>query len=452
MDDQSELGHDPSNSSSGGAQPPRPMGWEPMPAPPSFPLTGSGAGGYEPPPADAYVDASGQGSNLRRGGPGARWLAAGAAAVIVLGAVGFGGFELGSSHTQKPTLATQPVPSPASVSTSATGGGKVNVPKVVAQVDPGVVDINSSNAYTGASDAGTGMILTSNGEVLTNNHVIAGGTTITAQIDGTGPKYRAKVVGTDPTQDVALLQLQNVSGLHPLKMGNSSAVSVGEPVVAIGNALALPGSPTVTEGIISALNRSITASNSGTGSSENLVGMFQTDAPLSPGNSGGPLVNSSGQVIAMNTAAATGSGGQNASNIGFAIPINEALSIASQIQQGQASSKIVIGAPAFLGIEAENVPSSGGSGGPFGGYFGYTPPVSSGAMVAAVIPNTPAASAGLVAGDVITSFGGQSISSVGALTRAIDGYQPGQRAQVGWVTSADATQSATVTLASGPAD
>lgn len=449
MDDQGGFGRDPSDSSVPGGEPRRPLGWEPVPAPPSFAPTGAGTGGYEPPPAGAYLDASGHDSNFQRGRGAGRWLAAGAAAVILLGAVGFGGFELGSSHNQQPTLATQPVPSPAKFSTSASG--RVNVSKVVAEVDPGVVDINSSNAYTGASDAGTGMILTSNGEVLTNNHVIAGGTTITAQVDGTGPKYRAKVVGTDPTQDVALLQLQNVSGLHTLRMGNSSAVTVGEPVVAIGNALALPGSPTVTEGIISALNRSITASDGATGTSEHLVGMFQTDAPLSPGNSGGPLVNSSGQVIAMNTAAATGSGGQNASNIGFAIPINEALSIASQIQKGEASSSIIIGTPAFLGIEAENVSSAAGSGGFFGGYFGYTPPVSSGALVAAVIPNTPAASAGLVAGDVITSFGGQSISSVGGLTRAIDGYHPGQRVQLSWVTSSDARESATVTLVSGPA-
>ncbi|MHB1639781.1 MAG: S1C family serine protease [Candidatus Dormibacteria bacterium] len=327
----------------------------------------------------------------------------------------------------------------------------MNVSRVVAGVDPGVVDINSSNAYTGASDAGTGMILTSNGEVLTNNHVVAGGTTITAQVDGTGPKYRAKVVGTDPSQDVALLQLQGVSGLHPLKMGNSSAVRVGDAVVAIGNALALPGSPTVTEGIISALNRSITASNSGTGSSEHLVGLFQTDAPLSPGNSGGPLVNGAGQVIAMNTAAATGGGGQNASNIGFSIPINEALSIASQIQRGQASSTIAIGVPAFLGIEAENVGSVGGGGGFAGGPFGYTPPVSAGALVAAVIPNTPAVQAGLVPGDVITSFGGQAITSVRGLTTAIHADRPGQSVSVGWVTSTGTKQSATVRLASGPA-
>lgn len=450
MDDMSGTGRDPSESPNPGEEPQRPMGWEPSPVPPSSPLLGGDFGGYEPPPPASYTGSPSPGGDFRRPRRFGRWIAAGAAAVIVVAAVGFGSFQLGASHNQQPTLATQPVPSPASVSTSASGNGKINVSKVVAEVDPGVVDINSSDSYTGASDAGTGMILTSNGEVLTNNHVIAGGTTITAQIDGSGPKYRAKVVGTDPTQDVALLQLQGVSGLHPLKMGNSAAVQVGEPVVAIGNALALPGSPTVTEGIISALNRSISASDSGSGTVEHLVGMFQTDAPLSPGNSGGPLVNGSGQVIAMNTAAATGSGGQNASNIGFAIPINEALSIASQIQKGEASSKVVIGTPAFLGIEAENV-SSGSSGGFFGGYFGYTPPVSSGALVAAVIPNTPASSAGLVAGDVITSFGGQSISSVSSLTTAIDGYHPGQRVQVGWVTSSDTKESATVILASGPA-
>ncbi len=447
MDDQSAIGRDASQSSPESSQPARPMGWESAPVPPAPPLSGADLGGYEPPPpGGSYVEGSGGSSHF--GGRVGRWLAMGAAAVILLGAVGLGGFALGSSNRAQPTLATEPVPTPASVSTSASGSSKVNVSRVVAGVDPGVVDINSSNSYTGASDAGTGMILTSNGEVLTNNHVVAGGTTITAQVDGTGPKYRAKVVGTDPSQDVALLQLQGVSGLHPLKMGNSSAVRVGDAVVAIGNALALPGSPTVTEGIISALNRSITASNSGTGTSEHLVGLFQTDAPLSPGNSGGPLVNGAGQVIAMNTAAATGGGGQNASNIGFSIPINEALSIASQIQKGEASSTIVVGVPAFLGIEAENVRSGGAfSGGP----FGYTPPVSAGALVAAVIPNTPAVQAGLVPGDIITSFGGQAITSVRGLTTAIRADRPGQSVSVGWVTSTGTKQSATVRLASGPA-
>ncbi|HVD03134.1 MAG TPA: trypsin-like peptidase domain-containing protein [Candidatus Dormibacteraeota bacterium] len=452
MDDQSQLGRDldmgqdgdrPADASG------EPTGWTAPTGPPPA-STDLGGGGYEPPPAGPVAAGAAGSPRFGLSGGAGRWVAMGAAAVVLLGAVGFSGYELGSAPKSSATVASQAVPSPASLSTAAAGTvGKVDVSKVVAKVDPGVVDITSSNSYTGAVDAGTGMILTSNGEVLTNNHVIAGGTSIVVQVDGSGPKYQAKVVGTDPTQDVALLQLQNVSGLHPVTVGNSASVTVGEPVIAIGNALDLPGSPTVTEGAISALNRSISASNSGNGSSENLVGLFQTDAPLSPGNSGGPLVNSQAQVIGMNTAAATSGAGQASSNVGFSIPINEALSIASQIQQGQSSSKIEIGTPAFLGVDVEDIPTSGSSGGFFGG-FGYNPPVSAGALVTAVVPGTPAAQAGLVAGDVITSFGGQSISSVSTLTTLIQSDKPGQSVSLGWVTAADAQQSATITLASGP--
>lgn len=460
MDDLNQLGPEPSPGAGGQIPPPGSMGWEAAPSPPTPSLSGTDLGGYQPPPGSGgfggyqppppdFGGPSGGGSRHRAG----RWAAVGAAAVVILGGIGVGGYELGSANSKPAsTIATEPVPSPASSSNSNTGtSAKVDVSKIVSQVDPGVVDITSTDSYTGAVDAGTGMVLTSSGEVLTNNHVIAGGTSIVAQVDGTGAKYTAKVVGTDPTQDVALLQLQNASGMSTVKMGNSSTVTVGEPVVAIGNALALPGPPTVTEGIISALNRSITATDSGTGTSEHLVGLFQTDAPLSPGNSGGPLINSQGQVIAMNTAAATGSGGENASNIGFSIPINEALSIASQIQKGQASSRVEIGYPAFLGVSVENIPSSSSSsGGFFGGGFGYTAPVSSGALVTQVVPGTPAAQAGLVAGDVITSFGGQAISSVSGLRSAIDADHPGQSTTIGWVTSSDTKGSATVTLISGP--
>ncbi|MHB1527594.1 MAG: S1C family serine protease [Candidatus Dormibacteria bacterium] len=377
-----------------------------------------------------------------------RWLAAGAAVAVVLGAVGFGGYELGASNRTISTAATQAIPTPPSgaVSTNSLSSGRLNVSAIVAKVDPAVVDITATDAYQHAVSAGTGMVLTSNGEVLTNNHVIAGATSITAQIDGRGPKYTAIVIGTDPTHDVALIQLQGVSGLPTVAVGNSAGVKVGESVVAIGNALDLPGSPTVTDGIVSALNRSITASNQLGGNSENLSGLLQTDAPLSPGNSGGPLVNSSGQVIGMNTAAATGGTGQSASNIGFAIPINRALSIASQIQKGQSSSSIQIGQPAFLGVDVEDVASAQG------GYFGgYTPPVSSGALVVRVVPGTPAAGAGLVAGDVITTFGGQGISTVAALSAAISADHVGQSVSVGWVGPSGSSHSASITLVAGPA-
>jgi S1-C subfamily serine protease len=223
-------------------------------------------------------------------------------------------------------------------------------------------------------------------------------------------------------------------------------------VVAIGNALDLPGKPTVTSGAITGLDRSITASDQGNSNSENLTGLLQTDASLCPGNSGGPLANSAGQVIAMNTAAEnSSSSGDSCSTVAFSIPINEALSLASQIQQGKASSTIHIGLPAFLGVDVESPGSVGGGNGGFGGFGGYTPPASSGALVIDVVPNTAAQSAGLVAGDVITSANGDTISSPSDLTSVLAGASSGQSISLTWVDSSDSSHTATVTLGTGPA-
>ena len=203
---------------------------------------------------------------------------------------------------------TQTIPTPTNPRSAVQT--KLNIPAIAAKVDPATVDITSILSTEDAEAEGTGMILTSNGEVLTNNHVIAGATTITAQVDGKGQKFTVKVLGADPTDDVALVLLEGASGLPHVTTANSSAVKVGDPVVAIGNALGLGGTPTVTSGIISALGRSITASDEGATTSEHLKGLLQTDAPINPGNSGGPLVNAAGQVIGMDTAAATGSAAQ----------------------------------------------------------------------------------------------------------------------------------------------
>jgi S1-C subfamily serine protease len=379
---------------------------------------------------------------------------AGVAAVVLAG-VGFAGYRIGSPGASS-RLATEPIPTPAASSGVTSKAGTLNVSSVAAQVDPALVDITGVDGYQNQTDAGTGMILTSNGEVLTNNHVIDGATSITAQVDGAGTKYTAKVVGYDATDDVALLQLENASGLSTVSMGNSSSVAVGLPVVAIGNALDLPGKPTVTSGTVTALNRSITASDGEGSSSEHLTGVLQIDAPLEPGNSGGPLVNSAGKVIGMNTAAASDSSGQwtSASNVGFAIPINRALTIASEIQQGQDSTTVHVGLPAFLGVEVENASSaSAGNGfGGSGGNGGYAPPVNSGALITDVLANTPAASAGLQAGDVITMVNGNSVSSASVLGSALATDKPGQTVSITWVDSSDTSHTANVTLTTGPAE
>ena len=175
---------------------------------------------------------------------------------------------------------------------------------IAAKVDPAVVDVNTILGLENGAAAGTGMVITSSGEVLTNNHVVDGATKITVEINGSGPALTAKVLGTDATDDVALLQIQGVSGLKTVKLGDSTKVSVGDRVVAIGNALGLQGPPSVSGGTVTALNQSITASDVGGGNAERLTGLIEIDAPLRPGDSGGPLVNTDAEVIGMDTAAA----------------------------------------------------------------------------------------------------------------------------------------------------
>jgi len=204
-----------------------------------------------------------------------------------------------------------------------------DVQEVLARVEPAVVSIETSGFVAGGSGsglvhgAGTGMILTADGEVLTNNHVVAGATSLTVTLFGQSDPLSARVIGTDPAQDLALVQIEGQHGLPTVQLGVSNASQVGDSVVAIGNALALAGGPTVTEGIVSSVDRNLVARSDVNGRSETLSGLLQTDAPINPGNSGGPLVDSQGQVIGMNTAVAESSAGNApAQNIGFAIAID----------------------------------------------------------------------------------------------------------------------------------
>lgn len=231
------------------------------------------------------------------------------------------------------TRALIPVASTTTVVRSASSqlsNSSLDVAQVVAKVEPAVVSIQASTnqGFMSGTSAGSGMILTSDGEVLTNAHVVSGASSITVTLNGQSRPRTASLVGIDTNNDLALLKIDGASNLPTVSLGKSSDVRVGDDVVAIGNALALEGGPTVTEGIISALNRSL-----GAGSGE-MPGLIQTDAPISSGNSGGPLVNASGQVIGINTAVAASSQGTTASNIGFAIPIDKAMTIVDQLRAG----------------------------------------------------------------------------------------------------------------------
>ena len=339
--------------------------------------------------------------------------------------------DSGSSTSANGVVATAPSSQTVPTVASSDPATVLDTDAIVARVDPAVVDINTT--LDGGKGAGTGMVLTSSGLVLTNNHVIEGATRIEVQIAGRGPTYAAQVLGYDVTHDVALLQLQGLSGLTTITVGDTSTLRVGDRVVAIGNALGAPGAHAVTTGSIDALDQTITAGDV-TGSAERLDGLIRVDATLQPGDSGGPLVNDAGQVIGMNTAASVGRRRSVSSNVGFAIPIDDALAIARQIQAGERSATVHIGDRAILGVQVTGTSRS----------------AADGVTVVAVEDDGPAAGAGIRSGDVITAVDGARVASVDDLQAALHGHSPGDRVRVSWTSSAGTTRSATVQLVTGP--
>jgi len=329
------------------------------------------------------------------------------------------------------------------------GTGSLNATALATKVDPGIVDVISNLGYSGATAEGTGMVISSSGLVLTNNHVIDEATSITATLVVSGKQYTAKVVGYDSTDDVALLQLVGASGLKTVTLANSSAVKVGDPVLALGNAGGRGGLPSTAQGTVQALNQSIQASDQGAGTTEQLHGMIETNAPIQEGDSGGPLVNSSGAVVGMDTAANTGSGFQgqdSAATTGFAIPINSATSIANQIGAGHASATVHIGLGGFLGVTVGDASNPSGCETNSGEPYGYTPAVKTGALICGTQPNTPATAAGLNGGDVITSINGTSVSGANDLTKLIENSHSGDKLAINYVDQSGHSHTTTATL------
>jgi S1-C subfamily serine protease len=341
---------------------------------------------------------------------------------------------------------------------TATSNTVLSASQIAQRVDPALVDIVATDGDEQATSAGTGIVLTSNGEILTNNHVIRGATSIKVTDVGNGKTYTATVVGYDASGDVAVIQLKNASGLTIASLGDSSSVQAGDTVTALGNAGGKGGTPSVASGSVTNLNQSITASDEGSGVSENLTGLIQTNADIQPGDSGGALVNAHGQVVGMNTAASTGfqfqgqSGSQSSQGSqeqAYAIPIDSALTIAKQIESGNASSTVHIGATAFLGIETSGSDSSSGSSG-FGGQ-GSSQGSAAGATIVGALSGSPAAAAGLAEGDTITSVGGQTVSSASDIAQVLVKFHPGDKISVSWTDASGQSHSATVALTSGPA-
>ncbi|WP_185448053.1 trypsin-like peptidase domain-containing protein [Kribbella qitaiheensis] len=401
---------------------------------------------------------------------------------------------------------------------------------VAAKVSSGLVDVNTVLGYEGARAAGTGIVLTPDGEILTNHHVIEGATKITVTDIGNGKTYDASVVGYDDAHDIAVLKLKDASGLEVAKTGDSSKVALGDQVVGIGNAGGVGGTPSYAAGKVTGLNQAITATDESGNDPENLTGLIQTDANIQAGDSGGPLANSKGEVIGVDTAggsgnsgnggpgqtaygatssssaqlaaygasssssaqlaaygakssssaqlAAYGDGGGNGSGYGsgfgdgsgfgsgdgsgtgngtgngngngesngqgqgnrqgqtttqgYAIPINEALDIADQIESGKASADVHIGDSAMLGI---SVLANQGV---------------SGAVVNDVVADGAAAKAGLSAGDVITSFDGKAVDSPDTLSTALNSHHAGDKVPVTWQDQSGQSHTATITLMTGP--
>jgi S1-C subfamily serine protease len=377
---------------------------------------------------------------------------------------------------------------PEAGTTPGAGIGSAALQRVENAVQPSLVVINSKLQDDGADvsgAAGTGMIISRSGLVLTNNHVINATNGLTATVVSTHKTYPAIWLGYDKGSDIAVIKLEGASGLTPVPLGDSSAVKIGAGVAAMGNANGT-GSITTVTGAITGLNRAITASDEGSGeSAEHLTGMLQTDADIIQGDSGGPLVSTAGKVIGMDTASSSDIMASQ-ENMGFAIPINKAMTIAREIIAGKPGAGMRVGATGFVGVLVASAPDGRqstqtspraqlrqmqeseeqqglGPGGSFytspggclpntadAGIPGHIAPASSGALVLGALCQSPAAAAGLAAGDVITTAAGQQVSSPASLTSILAKVPAGRTITLVWVTPDGQTVTHPLTLAQIP--
>ena len=373
-----------------------------------------------------------------------------------------------------PSNSTPPAgESPSSAAAAKAEGSErpLSARAVYDEVSPSVVDITATLGYDDETASGTGFFVDpKDGLVLTNNHVIRDATSVTIAIPGTQRSYQARIVGADTSADIAVLRITPLPGASSAPIGDSSTVSVGSTVVAIGNRAGAGGPPVLAPGVISATGRTIQAADGASGFTETLHNMLQTTAKIQPGDSGGPLADSAGAVIGVDTAAGTGG-----AEAGYAIPINTAMSAERQIVSGRPSRGIVLGVGGFLGVIVPSttapspraqaaqertlgtapagsasqigcLPTEAGAGVPVS-----VAPVDSGALVDGVLCGTAADAAGITAGDVIITADGRAVSSPDALTAIVNACRPGSVVEVTWVSPADATRTARVRLDSAPA-
>jgi S1-C subfamily serine protease len=286
----------------------------------------------------------------------------------------------------------------------------------------GLVRVVSTMKYQQGKAAGTGMVLSPDGEVVTNHHVVEGATSVKVKVMTTGRTYTARVVGTDAKDDVAVLQLAGASGLATVTP-DTSGVDVGEAVTAVGDGGGTVGHLSTVDGRVLHKGRSITTQSDGAATGERLTGLIEISNDVVPGYSGGATYDAQGEVVGMTTAASSGS----SDIVGYAVPIAKVLRIAGDLESGVTSARYTYGNPAFLGVALAN-----------------------GTTVQGVYGGTPAATAGLSAGDRITRIGSASVTTTRQLRAAVAAYSPGDRVSVSWTGGDGALHTATVTLATGP--
>ncbi len=355
--------------------------------------------------------------------------------VAAMVAAGVGGYGLTQARQSAfPSTAQSRATTSSSKSSSTT---KLTLAQIETAVDPALVDITST--LGNGTAAGTGMVVTSTGEILTNNHVVSGATSISVKVLATGTTYRATLVGYDVTDDVAVLQIPNVSGLTTITTASTPNVAVADAVVALGNAYGEGGTPAVAAGTVTAVGQTITASDETGAVPETLRGLIQFEASIAPGDSGGATVNAYGEVIGMTTAAASNgvqSMATTAETAGYAIPIESALSIAADIEAGHASSTVHIGEHGLLGVEVDGSSASG---------------ASAGVTVLGVQANSAAARAGIVAGDAITAISGRTTSTISDLDGTMAATHVGDTIAIRWEDTTGQAHEATVTINAGAA-
>jgi putative serine protease PepD len=410
--------------SAGSAYPAPPGSWAP-PAADTGPATPTAVPFTYPPSGGDATYPGAMPLGAQRGVPGRfkAWLPVAIVAALIGGAIGAGVTALADNNGNGGSGPNVTIHESSAAPGAAVLSGNVTIPQLVNKVIHSVVSIDVKS--NGNEDEGTGMIITANGEVLTNNHVIelysegnnTGSITVTEY--GQTKALPATLVGYDQSKDVALLKINSATDLPAVTFGNSGKAVVGDAVVAIGNALGLAaGTPTVTQGIISALGRSVTAGGEGT-QTETLQNMIQTDAAINPGNSGGPLIDTSGQVIGMNTAVAgTSSDGTSSQNIGFAIPAASVEALISELEKGGQSGN----GGGYLGVDITTLTPA------LRQQYGFTP--DSGAVILSVVSGSPADKAGLVQGDVIVDINGTNITSSDDLQKVVQKSKAGQSVSI----------------------